>query len=901
MEELDKVHNWHSFPIDEVEKICNTNISTGLDKDEVVFRLENDGYNEFEKGNKKNIFTHIYAQLKSPLVFILILAGIATFVLHEYVDMLVILLALVINVVAGVFQEGRAATAFETLVDSQEKYATVIRNGIKKLILARELVTGDLVLVEPGMYVPADIRLVEENEVSTNEAALTGEWVAVKKDVKVLDESARITERFNMLWMGTLVTTGIAKGIVIATGRHTEIGAIAEHLNVEEELIPLQKSIKKLAKYLSLLVLVVITLIFGGGLLRGHKMFEMVLTAIAIAVAAVPSGLPAAVTVVLALGMENILKKGGLVRNLLAAETLGNTTVILTDKTGTLTKAEMRVADIFTEKAISDHGMNSRQSLRDSFVKNDKKDILSMALMTADAYVEGLDDALGEWVVRGNPVERAVVLAGLESGLHKKEMLEQQPQLDYIPFESMRRVAASLHRIGGARSKKRRVYMTGSPEIFLENAVYIYTEGTKKKIPQYVRKALFEIQEQESASGMRMIGVAYIDVAWDKFPKEVKGVELNKLLEEVVFCGLISLHDPIRKEVPEAIATAAEAGTNVIMMTGDNAVTALKIAQSAGIARENDISYTGVDIEKMDDKELTLALKTAKVFARVLPKQKLRISKLLKAQGEVVAMTGDGINDAPALRNADIGIALGSGTEVAKDASDMVLLNNSFSIIIYAIEEGRRIRDNLKKIITYLVSTSFSELLIVGVAILAGTSLPILPAQILWINLIEEGFMNFAFAFEPAESDVMKRNPKHKSMQNLVTPSIVKLIAIIASVTGVLLLSVYFVLLSINMPLEEIRTIIFVSLSIDSIFFTFSIKNLHLPVWKIDLLSNKYLGFAFLGSVLALVLALELPALRSLLSLEELTSTEVIFMLILGFTNLFIIEGAKYFVFRKEH
>ena len=900
MGELEKIIFWHALEVEEVEKISSSDIKSGLDVEEVNFRREKYGLNEFEKGHKKTILDHIWVQLKSPLVLILIAAGLATFFLGEYVDLLVIAIALLINVVAGVFQESRASQAFEALMKGQEKHATVIRDGVKKMIPVKEIVVGDMVVIEPGSYVPADIRIVEGNDVSVNEAALTGEWIAVPKDVAVVAETARITDRFNMLWMGTLITTGTGKGIVVAIGNETQLGMIAEDLVGEEELIPLQVSIKRLAKYLSILVILVVILIFVGGIWRGHEMYEMILTAIAIAVAVMPEGLPAAVTVVLALGMETILKKGGLVRNLLAAETLGNTTVILTDKTGTLTRAEMRVADVYTEKAIPDHGMTAKQGLRDSFVKNDKKDILTMALMTADAYVEGAEDALGEWTVRGNPVERAVVLASLESGLRKEELLELQPQLDTMPFESMKRISASLHRIGGPRSKKRRVYMTGAPEIFLENAVFIYSGGVKKKIPQYVRKALFDIQDQESAAGMRMIGVGYVDVAWNVFPHDVKGESIKKLVKDMVFCGLISLHDPIRKEVPEAIKIAGEAGTNVIMMTGDNPVTALKIAQTAGIAREHEIAYTGADIEQMSDKELYIALDTSHVFARVLPKQKLRISRLLKAKGEVVAMTGDGINDAPALRNADIGIALGSGTEVAKEAADLILLNDSFSIIIDAIKEGRRIRDNLKKIITYLIATSFSELLIVGVSIALGTPLPILASQILWINIIEEGFMNFAFAFEPPEPDVMKRDPRDDSMQRLITPNIIKLIAVIAVTTGVLLVSIYFYLLHVEMPIEQIRTIIFIALSIDSIFFTFSVKNIHLPIWEIDLFNNKYLIFAFLGSVFALFLSLQLPMLRNMLSLQVLSLKGLALMLLLGVINLVIIESAKYFVFKKR-
>ena len=399
---------------------------------------------------------------------------------------------------------------------------------------------------------------------------------------------------------------------------------------------------------------------------------------------------------------------------------------------------------------------------------------------------------------------------------------------------------------------------------------------------------------------MRLIGVGYKEVDWKKI--DINDPDFPKnILEKLVFGGFIVLHDPIRPDVKGAIQTAREAGTEVIMLTGDNPITALKIAEEAGIIKEGDKALTGLEIEQLNDEELLLALKRQKVFARVLPHQKLRMVRLLKSEGEVVAMTGDGINDAPALRNADIGISLGSGTDVAKEASDLILLNNSFSIIVSAIEEGRRIRDNLKKIITYLVSTGFSELFVVSVAIIVGKDLPILATQILWINIIEEGFMNFAFAFEPKEKDLMKRDPKEDSMKEILTPNLKKLIATIALVTGVFLVALYFVLLHMGIDIDKIRTIMFIALSVDSIFFAFSIKNLHRPIWKINPFSNKYLIYALGASFGALILALEWAPLQKLLSLTPLSGNEFSLILGIGLVNLIIIEVGKFMVFRGKN
>jgi magnesium-transporting ATPase (P-type) len=524
-----------------------------------------------------------------------------------------------------------------------------------------------------------------------------------------------------------------------------------------------------------------------------------------------------------------------------------------------------------------------------------------MALMTADAYVENTDDATKEWSIRGRPVERALVQAALETGLHQDSILQEYPRLDFLPFDSRRRFVASLHSFGSPRSKTRRVFLAGAPELFLTHSNSVFSEGKSIRLLKEVRRNFEAVQKAESASGMRIIAVGYTDLKINKFSDLGPETAITEsVLSKPVLSGLVVLHDPIREDVPEAISTAHQAGTHVIMLTGDNPITALKIAQEAGIAGENDSALTGTDIDRLDDQELALALKRRKVFSRVLPQQKLRIARLLKSRGEVVAMTGDGVNDAPALRSADIGIALGSGTEVAKEASDLILLNNSFSIIVRAIEEGRRIRDNLKKIVTYLLSTSFTELFVVSAAIVAGTALPILPTQILWIKIIEETFMNFSFAFEPAEKDVMQRDPRTRAMREILTPDVQKLIAIVVLSTGVLLVGLYFTLLNIGMPIEKIRTYMFIALSVDSIFFTFSLKNLHAPIWKISLFNNRYLLLAFIGSFVSLIMALEIPALVSLLSLADSNFMDYLYILGLGLANLIIIETAKWFAFPNQ-
>ncbi len=890
-----KTTEWYKLSVKEIEKKLNTDIENGLTDAKVVNRQKRYGKNIFEKTKGETFIDRIFKQIKSPLVFILIIAGIGTLLLGEYLDMTVIFIAVLINIIIGVFQEKRASLAFEKLVQSQEKFATVIREGKKVVIKAEELVSGDIVSIEGGMYVPADMRIVKYKNLSINEAALTGEWINVTKDSDVIKKETHITGRLNMLWMGTLVSAGTALGVVVETGDKTQIGSIAKSLAyAEESQTPLQKSIKKLAKFLASFTLLAVVAILLIGIIRGESISEMLLISIALAVAVMPEGLPAAVTVVLALGMEAILKRGGLVRNLLAAETLGSTTTILTDKTGTLTMAEMRVASIITYGSVINKNKKEKTGF---FEVEDERDVLDMAILTSDAFVEGREQALAEWIVRGRPVERAVVLAGLESGISQESLLSVQPRIDFLPFESKRRFAGSLHNT--KKTGTNRVYISGSPELLLEKAHFIYSNKKKIKITKKIREEMELMQKEKSSEGMRLIGVAYKDVDWGTFPKkEIDGS--GTVLGDIVFAGFIVLHDPLRPDVAESIKTAQEAGARVIMLTGDNPATAAKIAQEAGIKRKGSGVLIGEDVEKFSDDELLEALKVTDVFARVLPSQKLRIARLLKSKGHVVAMTGDGINDAPALRIADIGIALGSGTEVAKEASDIILINNSFSIIVSAIEEGRRILSNLKKIVVYLLSTGFSEIFIVGGALIAGAALPLLPAQILWVNILQEGFMNFAFAFEPKEKDIMKRDPRSSAMKNILTPNLKKLITLIALVTGIFLMALYFFLLYLDLPIEEIRTLMFISLSVSSLFFAFSIKNLHKPIWKIKIFSNKYLLVSLSISVIMLVAALTLPPLQKLLSLTPPSMFEFGLILVLGVINLAIIEFIKYLVFERK-
>ncbi|MBI4120982.1 MAG: HAD-IC family P-type ATPase [Parcubacteria group bacterium] len=888
---------WGNVPLAVVEKKLETDFSGGLSASEAKRRLSQYGKNVLEKKRRFRLLFLFLKQVKSPLVYILLAAGVGTFVLGEYTDAAVISIALAVNVGVGLLQEGRASRAFESLRAAQKTRARLIRGGKTRELDAEELVPGDVVLLAAGMRVPADVRLISATGLRVNEAVLSGEWVGVVKEAETVSkEKVSEIEQPSMVWMGTLVEEGFGRAVVVATGEQTQFGVIARALEEREDKTPLERSIIQLAQFLALAILVIVALIGVAGVFRGESLFDMLLVAVAVAVAVTPEGLPAALTVTLAVGMEAILKKKGLVRNLLAAETLGGTTIILTDKTGTLTEAKMDVARVITVASLLNTQENKEEGIEKARLhlgNDDERAILAMGVMASDAFIEWRD---GASVVRGRPIERAIISAGLTHGLVKNVLLEQMPQVDFISFSSDRQFAASLHYEAG---RKRRMFVIGAPEHLLGHSSFILRQGEQRYLDEEDRMRLQRFQHDEGGRGSRLVAVSFKDVEFSSFSKEITGDDRELLPEALVFGGFIVLRDPIRRGVKKAIQIAQRAGIEVKMLTGDYPTTAAWVAEEVGIKAKGEKVILGKEIEGLSDAELLSVLKRSSTFARIPPHLKQNIARVLKLDKEVIAMTGDGVNDAPALKSADIGVALGSGTEVAKEASDLILLNDGFDVIVVAIKEGRRILDNLRKIVAYLLSTGFSEVIVIGGALLFGAPLPLLPAQILWVNLIEEGFMSIAFAFEPAEKDVMAR--KARALQKKVlSPRLRQFIILIAVVTGMFLIMLYAALRAFEVPLGEARTIMFIALAVDSIFFSLSLKDLGIPLWRINIFSNKYLLFALGTSTIALFAALTWEPLRTLLSLEPLSFSFFGMVAIFGLVNLYIIEGAKYLVFGKE-
>lgn len=871
---------FHAKAVDEVFSELHSS-QNGLSNEEVAKRLEKNGKNTFTKEKRKTLLDQIIGQVKSPLAFVLILAFGVTFAIGEYIDAFVILAALLVAVLVGVLQEGKSSRAFEKLAQSQTHHATVIRNGKKLQILAEDVVVGDVIVMQSGNQVPADVRIFEAKLLSINEAPLTGEWVSVKKQIAPTEMGAPLAEQTSMAWLGTFIAEGYGKGVVTAIGDQTAVGQLAKDVReVVEVQTPIQVEMAKISRTMLYLICFFVVAIFSIGVLQGQNFHEMLLIAIAVAVASVPEGMPAAVTIILAVGMESLLKRGGLVRNLLAAETLGSTTYVLTDKTGTLTEAKMAITGVISPTAdLLDLAEVHNQYLSTVF---------DVALAATDAYT---DAGTEEFTVHGDPVETAILRTAARFGRREEGDSLRAKRIDYYGFTSENRFAAGLSK----RGDQLVLCVNGAPGTLLADAKKILTPEGEREVTDEHKQAIEKAINNETKQGKRLVAVGYKSVAYSEIPNEGE-----LLIEDLVFAGVLIFDDPVREGVAEAIVGVHSAGARILLVTGDNSQTALSIATQVGIAKAGDTALTGDELAELSDNELWDVLQDITVYARVLPSQKMRIASVLQQKGEIVAMTGDGINDAPALRRANIGIAIGSGTEVAKEASDLVLIKDSFATIYAAIEEGRRIIANLRKIIGYLLSTSLSEVVLITAALLVGAPVPILPVQILWANIIEEGFMSVAFAFEPGDKGAMQRKPKDIHQEGILSKKMLSFVALVVVIHGGLLVGLYFYLRSLALPLEELRSVMFLVVALDSLFISFAFRSLTTPLWKVPLFSN----LVFLGSfgISAFLFSgvLSLPFLQNALQYHPIPAEDWWFVFGFSVMTLATVEMAKWLFFERE-
>jgi len=882
---------WHNLSIEEITKILKTNLKTGLTEKEVQLRQRESGKNKLPEEKPLSSLRIFLEQFRSPLIYILLIAGIITLILKDFTDAIIIFGAVFLNTIVGFIQENKTSQILAELKKVVKVKAYLIREGNEKELEQQELVPGDIFLLQPGSKVPADGRLIEIRDLKINEASLTGEWMAAEKKTEILPKETPLADRDNMVYMGCVVEDGRGKAIVAETGIQTEIGKVAQIVReTKEEKTPYQKRIIHLSKIIGVLIVFICFLIFILGIARGRDLFQMFLTAIAVAVAAIPEGLPVAITIILALGMQRILKKRGLVRKMIAAETLGSTSIIATDKTGTLTEAKMEVAGIYTgtKELLSDGGKYTEKVDKNSAASHILA--LKIATLCSEAFIENPEEALEKWIVRGRPTERALLLAGIQAGLNKKELEKEQPKIDELPFDPVYKYSATLHKLSEAENI---LYILGAPEIILENSKYLNVDGKEEILSKEKLKELNKKCEELAGKGQRVLATGYKKTTQSTINNQQ--LAINKL----VFVGFIALHDPLRKEVKEAIKICRQAGMRPIIVTGDHKLTAKAIALELNLPAKEENIIEGSELEKLTEEEFKKRLTKIEIYARVEPAQKLRIVEAWQERGEVVAMTGDGINDAPALKKADIGLALGSGTDVAKEASDLILLTDNFSIIVAAVEEGRAIIDNIRKTVTLLVSQCFSEIILVGASIIGGLPLPILPAQILWENLIEGSPQGVALAFEPKEKGIMERKPEDPK-HPLLTRQMKTIIFGFGIFTDIILLGLFLWLLNRSLPLAEIRTIIFAALAIDTFFYAFSCKNLRKNIWQYNPFSNLYLIGCIVFSLFMLLMAVYLPVFQNLLKTVPLNLFDWMLLLGLGVINLILIEATKWYFITKS-
>ncbi|MBI4149339.1 cation-translocating P-type ATPase [Candidatus Woesearchaeota archaeon] len=735
-------------PAAEVLKNLGSSAS-GISEDEAASQLSRYGANEIVEQQNFSLLFLFLRQFRSFIIYILIGAVIISLAAQEYTDAAVIGVILVLNALIGFVQEYRAERAIASLKQLTSLHAKVIRGGALRIIAAREVVPGDIIIFEAGDKIPADGRLIDAHALETNEGSLTGESIPAEKSVAPLPENLIVNDQHNMVFSSTTVARGRGKAVVTATGMQTEIGKIAARLEEPvEKLTPLQLSLEQLGRKLGIAVMAIAALVFIAGMLRGGvTLIDMLLAAIALAVAAVPEGLPAVVTITLALGTRRMARKHALIRRLPSVETLGSATVICTDKTGTLTRNEMTVQRLYMDGAVVDITGTGYLPQGKFLVNRKPVNPAPYSLLLRIGMLCNATTLRGTEVI-GDPTEAALLISAAKAGIPDER--EQHPQTDEIMFDSERKRMATMHTVNG----KQIVYAKGAPDVILRLCTRIIKNGKVQRITEADQEKALQITEGFAAQALRVLGFAY---------KEGQG----KISEDnLIFVGLQAMMDPAREEVSEAIAKCREAGIRVIMITGDHKSTALAVARSIGLGGE---AMTGEELSAVPDEQLIDVVQKVNIFARVNPEHKLSIVEALRSRGEVVAMTGDGVNDAPALQKSNIGIAMGiKGTDITKETADMILTDDNFASIVHAIEEGRGIYANILKFIEYLLSSNLGEILTIFIAIIIGLPLPLIAIQILWINLLTDGLPALALSMEPTETQVMRQKPR-KIDENIIT------------------------------------------------------------------------------------------------------------------------------------
>jgi len=890
-----KDKKWYSREVTQVTQELNGDLEKGLSTEEVGNRLNSYGPNSLKEPPPRSIISMFIAQLKEVLVLILIVAAVVSGALGEWADSIVILIIVVLNAALGVFQENKAEQALKALKEMTKALVKVLRNGKVSQVEVDNLVPGDVVLLDAGDSIPADARLFESVSLRVNEAALTGESVPVEKELKVIQgEDVSIGDRKNMVFRGTTVTGGRAKVIVTGTGMNSELGKIAQMLQeTPPDPTPLQRQLAALGKILGIAAGVIVAVVFATGLWRGEDVLEMFMTSIALAVAAIPEGLPSVVTIVLALGVTRMSRRNAIIRKLPAVETLGVATYICSDKTGTLTKNEMTVIQIYQDGNIiklTGTGYQPEGEFLDK--KGDKlspladKNLELMlwgGVLNSDARVEKTEKA---YEVIGDPTEGALVVAAGKAGLTKEDIDKKFPRLEEIPFDSARKMMTTFHKIDG----KNISFTKGAPDVLLSRCSEMLTKDGVKVLSKEVHGEILKVNSSIASQGQRVLALAY-----RKWPEVPKKPNSDTAEDKLIFIGFFAILDPARDEVKDAVEISRRAGIKTVMITGDHQDTALAIAKELNIWQQGDGVLTGAQLEKMDEEELKKHVTKTTVYARVSPEHKLRIVGALKAHGHVVAMTGDGVNDAPALKRADIGAAMGiTGTEVAKEAADMVLLDDNFATIVNAVEEGRTIYSNIRKSIHYLLSCNTGEIVAIFTAILLGYGSPLTPIQILWMNLVTDGAPALALGLEPPEKGVMNKPPRNPN-DNVFAGGVGGAILYQGILIGVLSFFAYWLGLQRGQSLEEAHTMAFMTMAFSQLVHSFNARSFDQSLFKMGIGTNRALIYAFFGSGVLQLAVIFVPFLRDVFETALLTTQELTVVILLSLIPLVVVEIAKIF------
>lgn len=897
--------NWFSKTVTETSEYFKTDLKKGLNLEGVEESRKKYGINELKAKKKKTLLIKFLEQFKDFMIIILIIAalvsGIIGYIENEGItDSIIILIVVIMNAIIGVAQESKAEKSLEALQKLSSHVAKVIRNGELIIIPSKELVPGDIVVLETGDYVPADLRIIEAVNLKVQEASLTGESVPVEKNIEAIsDEKVEIGDRTNMLFASSLITYGRGKGIVVETGMNTEVGKIASIINdTNETETPLQEKLNKLGKTLGIGALIICAVIFVIGLLYGKNPLDMFMTAVSLAVAAIPEGLAAVSTIVLAIGVQRMVKKHAIVKKLPAVETLGSATVICSDKTGTLTQNKMTVQKIFYNNKLVDI---PEVNLEEEDAVLEK--LVYVSMLCNDTKI-GTDKQL-----TGDPTETALINMGFKLDF-QPAIYEQMPRIKEIPFDSDRKLMTTVNKIG----EKFVVCTKGGVDELLNRCTKYTLNGEIKTDLDDYKNQIKENNEKMAKDALRVLAMGYKELDHEPTDEEMKDIE-----NDLIYIGMVGMIDPPREEVKLAVQKCKTAGIKTVMITGDHKITAVAIAKALGILEKEDEAITGAELEEMSDEELTKNIRKYSVYARVSPEHKVRIVKAWQANGEIVAMTGDGVNDAPALKTADIGCAMGIvGTDVAKEAADVILTDDNFATIVSAVEEGRRIYDNILKAIQFLLSSNVGEIIVLFVAILITPLLskifgidihliePLLPIHILWINLVTDSLPALALAVDPAEKDIMKRKPI-KPKKGVFTKGMIWRVVYQGVMIGIITLAAFVIGLGTkNVPVieglteQEVRveigqTMAFVVLALSELVHVFNIRNNKESIFKTKIFNNGKLILAILVSAILMFVILLIPGLRTIFSIPVLPMSNIVEIVILVLLPMVIVEIFKLF------